>query len=456
MADNRLLEELNARLKAKSIYDIRQVARQVGVPRPTEGRKERLIEEILNIASGRTDPASQSASGAPPKSAEYDRQLVVDILRCREISLSSFGAESSEGLVMQVSDAVVSNEPTEGLLSKSDGVWYLNSVNGGEVFVSDSFVTRFSLREGDYVKGALRRKPDGGLAGLVSVSAVNGVLPEAVSSRLDFESLAPVYPIKKLSSSRGGNDVAGRMIDLLCPVAAGQRALVVAPHGTGKTAILKGIAEGIEKNHPEVKIIVALIDARPEEAVDFKRSFKRVDVIASTMDAGARVHVKTAEIALEHAKRQTELCKDVVFILDDITKLTLAYNCGAQVGSRLDTAALDAAKKFISSARNTEQGASLTIISALSEGGDEIENAVYCGLKDAGNMRITLSQKLARLRILPPIDIEKSAASGDERILTREELDTAVALRRKHEDGENIIKLFENTSSYEELCSRLK
>ncbi len=456
MADNRLLEELAARLKAKSIYDLRQVARQVGVPRPTEGRKERIIEEILSIASGRCDPASQSASGAPPKSAEYDRRLVVDILRCREICLSSLNTESNKEIRMQVSSAEVSNEATEGLLFNSDGVWFINSINGGEVFVSDSFISRFCLRKGDYVKGALRRKPGDGLANLVSISSVNDVLPEALSSRLDFDNLAPVYPIKRLSAAYGSDDTAGRMIDILSPVAAGQRAMVVAPHGTGKTAILKGIAAGIERNHPEVKIIIALIDARPEEAADFKRAFRRVDVIASTMDAGALVHIKTAELALEYAKRQAEHCRDVVFILDDLTKLTRAYNCGSQVTSALDTAALDAAKKFISSARNTESGASLTIISALTEGGDAIENSIYSGLKDACNMRITLSQKLARFRINPPIDIENSLASGDERILTREEQNAAVILRQKHEDGENIIKLFENTPSNKELCEVLK
>lgn len=456
MADNRLLEQLAVRLKAKSIYDLRQVARQVGVPRPTEGRKERIIEEILSIASGKCDPASQSASGAPPKSAEYDRQLVVDILRCREISLSSFGTENTEKFHMQVSSAEVSNEPTEGLLFNADGVWYINSPAGGEVFVSDSFISRFSLRRGDYIKGALRRKSGDGLASLVTVSSVNDVLPDSISARLDFDNLAPVYPIKRLSAAHGGDDIAGRMIDILSPVAAGQRALVVAPHGTGKTAILKGIAAGIERNHPEVKIIVVLIDARPEEAADFKRAFSRVDVIASTMDAGAQVHIKTAELSLEYAKRQAELCRDVVFILDDLTRLTRAYNCGSQVASALDTSALDAAKRFISSARNTEKGASLTIISALSEGGDGIENAICSGLKDACNMRITLSQKLARFRINPPIDIENSMASGDERILSREEQTAAVKLRQKHEEGENVIKLFESTPSNEELSAILK
>ncbi|MDE7454152.1 MAG: hypothetical protein K2N22_07070 [Clostridia bacterium] len=455
MADSRLLEELAARLKAKSIYDLRQVARQVGVPRPTEGRKERITEEILNIASGKSDPASQSASGAPPKSAEYDRQLVVDILRCREINLSSFENERSGGITMQVSSSAVSNEPCEGFLYKADGVWYLNST-AGEVFVSDSFISKFSLREGDYLKGALRRKSDNGLAGLVTVSQVDGVIPEALSDRLDFESFAPTYPVKRLSATRGQNDIASRMIDLLSPVAAGQRALVVAPHGTGKTGVLKGIAQGIEKNHPEAKIIIALIDARPEEAADFKRAFSRADVLTSTMDAGARVHIKTAELALEYAKRQAELKRDVVFILDDLTKLTRAYNSGSLVASALDTSALDAAKKFISSARNTDKGASLTIISALGEGGDGIESAIYSGLKDACNMRVTLSQKLARFKVNPPIDIENTWASGDEKILSEEEQNASVAIRRKHEEGEIVIKLFESTASNGELCAALK
>lgn len=454
MADNRLLEELAARLKAKSIYDLRQVARQVGVPRPTEGRKERITEEILNIAAGKCDPASQSASGAPPKSAEYDRQLVVDILRCREISLSSFGAEDGKGIEMQVSSGAVSDEPTCGLLFYSDGAWYLNS-GSGDVFVSDGLISKFSLRKGDFIKGALRRKT-GGLSALVGVSSVNGSLPQSLAFRPDFEALAPVYPVKRLPVSRGGNDVAGRMIDLLFPVAAGQRALVVAPHGTGKTAMLKEIAGGIEQNCPEAKIIVALIDARPEEAADFKRSFVRADVFASAMDAGADVHTRTAEIALEQAKRQAETGRDVVLVLDDLTKLARACNCGGRVSTQLDAAALTAAKKFISAARNTENGCSLTVISALAEGDDGIENAIYSGLKDVCNMRITLSKKLARLRVYPPIDIENSMAIGDERILNSVELRVAVEIRKMHEDGKSVINLFESTASNEELCDKLK
>ncbi|MDE7264771.1 MAG: AAA family ATPase, partial [Clostridia bacterium] len=293
-------------------------------------------------------------------------------------------------------------------------------------------------------------------AALVTLTSVNSVSPEAISSRLNFESRAHIYPAKRLITACGKDDIAGRMIDILSPLAAGQRAFVIAPHGTGKTSVLKGIAKGLEQNQPEVKIIFALIDARPEEAADFKRSFKRVDVIASTMDAGAHVHIKTAEIALEYAKRQAELCRNVVFILDDVAKLTRAYNSGSQVNSALDTAALDAVKKFISSARNTEAGASLTVIATLPEGGDAIEDAIYSGLKDFCNMRVTLSQKLARFKVNPPIDIENTLALGDERILPQEEQSAAVKLRKIHEQGESVIHLFESTASNKELCKVLK
>lgn len=459
----KMLEEIERRLNAKTIHDLRQVARAVGVPRPADGKKDRVIDFIIQIAAGKSDPAKPAVRGAHPKSAEYDRQLVSDIFRCREICLSANGEAESPKAEISVSSGV-EFDPLDftatGILDKSNGRWFMRVNDCRENFISDIFVNEyfinaFKLKEGDCISGKCKRSSLDELAGLASINSVNGVSPEMLSERLNFESLTPVYPDKRLKIACNREDVTGRIIDLFAPLGSGQRAIISAPHGTGKTAVLKDVARGLQYNNPAVKVIILLVDARPEEASDFKRAFPEADVFTSPFDTGAGGHVQTAQLALKYAKRQVEQGRHTVLILDDLTRLTRALNaCGKSLSAALDSSALDSAKKFLAAAKNTEEGASLTIISALSTGsGDSLDEAIYSGLKDLCNMKITLSLSLARSRVYPPVDIVETCAYGDEKLLSSNEIEAAVKLRS--ESLEKIFALFAQTENNEDLCKSL-
>lgn len=455
----KLIEEIERRLNAKTIHDIRQIARAVGVPRPADGRKERILDCIMKIASGESDPAVPSVRGAHPKSTEYDRQIVSDILRCREICLSANGGDEREKTYIGVSSGAGFDPldfTAEGLLCRSDGKWFLRVFGKGgscgDVFVNDFFVNNFSLREGDSVYGNCKRSNEDELAGLAGIISVNGVSPEDTGGRTHFNNLIPIYPDKILRLAHGG-DIVGRMIDMFAPLGAGQRAFITAPHGAGKTALLKRIAAALKNCDKDIATVIALVDARPEEAADFQRTFSG-GVFASTFDEGAQNAVDTALLALEHCKRLVEQKKDAVLILDDITRLARAYNsCGRQVASALDTSALDGVKRYLAAARNTEGGGSLTVISALTDGGDGIDGAVRSGLINLCGMRISLSAELAKARVYPPLDLQNTYSSVSDTLLSSAEHKTAEALRGMR--TEEVINLFSQTRDNAALCEEL-
>ena len=463
MSEN-LLEEIQRRLNAKTIHDLRQVARAVGVPRPADGRKERIVEYMLGIAAGTCDPVAPAARGAHPKSAEYDRQLVADIHRCREAHLTENSAENYRNtevneLSVGSGDKQLFDFVSGGVLEKTDGKWFLR-VNGctgnilSDIFVNEFFVKKLCLREGDFVSGKCKRSSINEMAGLVEVFSVNGEIPEQLNDRPEFDSLPFAYPDTVLKTKSGTDDVAGGIIDILSPLAKGQRAFVVAPHGCGKTQLLKKIALGIKQNNPAIKLIILTVEARPEEVADFKASFADDVIFTSGFDSGAAMHVRTACLAFEYAKRQVESAADVVLVVDDLTRLTRAFNnCSKQI-SALDNCSLESVKKLLASAKNTGGHGSLTILSALTkDGGDPVDDAVYYGLKDLCNMRVTLSQQLTRMRIFPPFEISETYASGDERLLSPKELQASVKLRGM--TLQEIAELVNGTASNEQLVNKL-
>lgn len=459
MIPEELLDDIKARLNAKTIHDLRQVARAVGVPRPADGRKDRLFDYIVQIATGVSDPAGPSVRGARPKSTEYDRQLVTDVFRCRAISLSN--EEDEAGIHFELN--VASGEKFdpldfsgEGLLEKSGDKWFMRAVVGEgapiEVFVHENLVNKYSLREGDAVCGKCKRNTLDEIAGLVMVYTVNGASPDDISGRKDFDGLTASYPCKRLKISRGTDDVTGRLIDMFAPVGKGQRAFIIGRHGSGKTGVLKSIGQGIQANHPEVRLIVALIDARPEEVTDFYNTFPDADVFTSSFDAGYGGHVRTAKLALEYSKRLVESGEDVALLLDDVIRLTRAYNmCNKQFLSAIDSSAVGSVKKYLAAAKNTVDGGSLTIIATLGTGDGEEENIVFSALKDLCNMRITLSYGLAREYVRPPFELAETYSAHEENLLSREELNVAVKLRGR--DIRETIKLFETKSDSELLKS---
>lgn len=296
-------------------------------------------------------------------------------------------------------------------------------------------IRRFKLDTGDIIKGISRYREGEKFPSLIFVGEVNGEHPEKAARRKRFDELTPIYPNERLRLETDSKDYATRIIDLMCPIGKGQRGMIVAQPKVGKTTLLKKVANSISQNNPEVELIVLLIDERPEEVTDMKRSIKG-QVIHSTFDELPEHHVKVAEMVLERAKRLIEHGKDVVILLDSITRLTRAYNLvipssGRTLSGGIDPAALHKPKKFFGAARNIEHGGSLTILAtALIETGSRMDDVIFEEFKGTGNMEVHLDRKLSERRIFPAIDINKSGTRREDLLLTPKEKDTVFALRK--------------------------
>lgn len=358
-----------------------------------------------------------------------------------------------------------------------DGYGFLRSTqfklddNGDnrDVYVSASQIRRFSLRTGDMVTGKTRPGKEGErYRALLYLSRINGDEPEAAAHRLRFEELVPIYPDSRirLENPAQARDIALRMIDLISPIGKGQRGLIVAPPKAGKTTLLKKLANAISANYPDINLIVLLIDERPEEVTDMQRSIKG-DVIYSTFDQLPENHCRIAELVLERAKRLAEQNKDVVILLDSITRLARAYNLtvpptGRTLSGGLDPGALHKPKRFFGAARNTENGGSLTIIAtALVETGSRMDEVVFEEFKGTGNMEIRLDRKLQEKRIFPAIDLAKSGTRREELLLSRQELEGVWAIRKllsQNEENatEQLIATMARTQDNEQFLLRLK
>ena len=305
-----------------------------------------------------------------------------------------------------------------------------------DVYVSSSQVRRSGLRAGDRVGGIIRQPKDGEKYwGLVRVDSVNGVDPETAKRRPFFDALTPVHPFELINLETDPKNLSQRLINLVNPLGKGQRALIVSPPKAGKTFLLKHIANGITANYPEILLMVALIGERPEEVTDMRRSVKG-EVIASTFDEPTENHTRTAEVALEIAKRQVETGRDVVILLDSITRLARAYNLalppsGRTLSGGIDPIALYPPKRFFGSARKVEEGGSLTIIAtALVDTGSKMDEVIFEEFKGTGNLEIHLDRKLTDRRVFPSIDINRSGTRKEELLIKSEELNRAWILRK--------------------------
>ncbi len=333
----------------------------------------------------------------------------------------------------------------EGVLEiLSDGFGFLRSKANNyapwpeDIYVSPSQIRRMGLRTGDTVTGTLRPpNPGERYFALVKVDTVNGGKPERMRNRPNFERLTPLYPDEAftLSSDRDPKDMAGRVIDLVSPIGKGQRAMIIAPPKTGKTVMLKSIAYALEHHHPEVTLIVLLIDERPEEVTDMQRSVKG-EVVSSTFDEPAQRHVQVSEMVIEKAKRLVEQGKDVVILLDSLTRLARAYNTvipssGKVLTGGVDAQALQRPKRFFGAARKAEQGGSLTIIATgLIDTGSRMDEVIFEEFKGTGNSEVWLDRKLVEKRTFPAIDITKSGTRHEELLFGKEELQKMWVLRR--------------------------
>src|SRR5215468_3624637 len=379
-----------AQLKDMNATRLAQIAREMGVPGATGMRKQELIFGVLQA---QTEKA---------------------------------GLIFSEGVLEALPEGYgFLRAPEHNYLPSPD-----------DVYVGQTQIRKFELRTGDTVSGQVRLPGAGEkYFSLVKVEAINFDAPEAARERVIFDNLTPLYPTERLLMENASENLSGRVVDLFTPIGKGQRALIVASPRTGKTMLMQSIANSIKENHPEVALIVLLIDERPEEVTDMQRSVKG-EVIFSTFDEPASRHVQVAEMAIDKAKRLVEQKRDVVILLDSITRLARAHNAvaphsGKTLTGGVDANALQRPKRFFGAARNVEEGGSLTIIAtALIETGSRMDDVIFEEFKGTGNLEIHLDRKLADKRVFPAIDLQKSGTRKEELLIPKKDLDRIWVLRR--------------------------
>ncbi|HBT46915.1 MAG TPA: transcription termination factor Rho [Peptococcaceae bacterium] len=420
--------------------------------------------------------------------AELESKTMVELYRiAREIGLSGYYRLRKKELVFELAKALAQRqqaerpEPAEengehlqaqGILEiLPDGYGFLRPFaylpSEDDIYVSPSQIRRFDLRTGDKVKGLVRPPKDNErFFALLRVEEVNQENPETCLERLHFDALTPIYPQERLTLETPEGDPSTRIIDLIAPLGKGQRALIVSPPKAGKTVLLKKIANSITTNYPEVQLIILLIDERPEEVTDIERSVKG-EVVSSTFDELPENHVKVADMVLERAKRLVEHKKDVVVLLDSITRLARAHNLvvppsGRTLSGGVDPAALYKPKRFFGAARKVEEGGSLTIVAtALIETGSRMDEVIFEEFKGTGNMELILDRKLAERRIFPAIDVKRSGTRREELLLSPEELELVWHFRRVTanlgtvEVAEMLIDAMKKTRSNKDLLRAL-
>ena len=452
-------------LKAKNLNELKEIAKSLNIKSITKYKKSELIEEIIKKADNvKTDSVSvdEKESGVTEKNETAkgeDRKSIPNTDSIDNTSDSSNNdkrkryIKHNDNRENNRSDNRENNreknfksydkvEEVEGVLEiLPDGFGFLRGSNylstEDDVYVAYSQIKRFGMRTGDKIKG-YTRPPNKGekFRALIQIKGINDKDPETSKHRPTFELLTPIYPEEKLTLETDHNSIAMRLTDLIAPIGKGQRGLLVAPPKAGKTVLLKNIANSIAANHPDVELIVLLIDERPEEVTDIKEHVDG-DVIYSTFDQAASHHVKVAEMVLKRAERLVEHGKDVVILLDSITRLARAYNLtisptGRTLSGGLDPGALYGPKKFFGAARNIRNGGSLTILgTALVETGSRMDDVIYEEFKGTGNMELHLDRKLAEKRIYPAVDIYKSGTRREDLLLTEEERTVLWKLRRR-------------------------
>ena len=399
-----------------------------------------------------TGPARVPAAAAPPRAgqmnlAELKEKPVAELNAiARNLGLAGASGLRKQELIFKILEAQTEKNGlifAEGVLEiLPDGFGFLRAPDYNylpgpdDIYVSPSQIRRFDLRTGDTVSGQVRPPKEGErYFALLKVEAINYENPEAIKDKILFDNLTPLFPNRRLRLETTPDDVSMRIMDLLAPIGKGQRGLIVAAPRTGKTVLLQHIANSITKNHPEVILIVLLIDERPEEVTDFQRSVK-AEVVSSTFDEPASRHVQVSDMVLEKAKRLVEHKRDVVILLDSITRLARAHNTicppsGRVLSGGVDASALQRPKRFFGAARNIEEGGSLTIMAtSLVETGSRMDDVIFEEFKGTGNMELHLDRRLVDKRIFPSIDIFRSGTRKEELLLSQEELNKMWVLRK--------------------------
>ena len=450
------------KLEAQHLSTLREIGRQMGVKSPASKNKDQLIKNILGLQNKEIQPVFPSKRGAPTK-------MEVDLTKFYAPEENEF--ESVPVNKIQFKDKASTDSFTvEGVLEQHVSGYGFLRVNNYESTVEDAYISsqnikKYNLRRGDKVKAVAKIVRVGETAAVQEVIAINGYEPELFKKRQNFDDLIPYYPTDRIRLETDNKDnLSIRCIDLFAPLGMGQRGLIVAPPKTGKTTLLKMIAQSIENNYKDVHLIVLLIDERPEEVTDIKRSINS-EVVFSTFDECPEHHIRAAELVINRAKRLVEVGVNVVVLMDSITRLARAYNntiesSGKTLSGGLDPVALQAPKRFFGAARNIENGGSLTILStALVETGSRMDDVIYEEFKGTGNMEIHLSRELSEKRVFPAIDLYKSGTRKEELLLTEKELSTVYKLRKilseRGDATDNLLDMLKKTKDNDDLTEKL-
>lgn len=454
-------------LGSLTLLELKKLAKENNIRNISKLKKEELIEVLKSIQNNSFEEVDEDLEDDDDE----------DMIEEKEEPRRRYDAPDDEVEKLEESAVAyqVNNEEDEiieGILEVlPDGYGFLRGDNylssPKDVYISPVQIRRFRLTTGDLVKGISRCKEGEKFPSLIFVGEVNGEHPEKAAKRIRFEELTPIYPNERLKLETVQTNYATRMIDIISPIGKGQRGLIVAQPKAGKTTLLKEIANSITTNNPECELIMLLIDERPEEVTDMKRSING-QVVYSTFDELPEHHAKVAEMVIERAKRLVEQGKDVVILLDSITRLARAYNLvvpasGRTLSGGIDPASLHKPKKFFGAARNIENGGSLTILAtALTETGSRMDDVIFEEFKGTGNMEVLLDRTLAEKRIFPAIDINRSNTRREDLLLNSKELEVAGLIRRATsnmaaaESTEQILKVIKATKNNEDFLEKTK
>ena len=456
---------------------LKDLCKDIGIKGYYSMSKDQIIDILVEKEKEEKEQkAAKSANASAPQ--EYTEKKVVEKEELQEETAPDANSKAvigSGGFEQEYDPKLDSHKTANGIVEiMSDGFGFIRSNNylsgDNDVYISPGQIKRFGLRTGDIVSGNIKVKGEKEkFSALLFITKINGMAPEVVAKRCKFEEMTPIFPDKKIKLEIPGAPVSMRIMDLICPVGKGQRGMIVSQPKAGKTTLLKDIAHSILYSNKEMHMVILLIDERPEEVTDIKSAIKgdNVEVIYSTFDETPEHHKKVAEMTVERARRLVESKKDVIILLDSITRLTRAYNqvippSGRTLSGGLDPAALHMPKKFFGAARNMKEGGSLTILAtALVDTGSKMDDVVYEEFKGTGNMELVLDRKLSEKRVFPAIDIPKSGTRNEHLLLTSEELAAITSLRRgfnglkPDEAVDEVIDLFSKTKNNDEFVNTI-
>ncbi len=463
---------MREKYESLAVADLREIAKSRGIRGVSAMKKSEVVEAMLALdedekkkKSEKSQAASESAGAGSAANNVTTGNNAATVNTATGGSLTD--TKDKEAILSELDSGITANGILEVM---PDGFGFIRSANylpgENDVYVAPSQIRRFNMKTGDIISGNTRIKTQAEkFSALLFVKSINGYSPEEASRRSNFEDMTPIFPNERICLETPGCSVAMRIMDLMSPVGKGQRGMIVSPPKAGKTTLLKEVAKSVKKNNPDIHLIILLIDERPEEVTDIREAIEgpNVEVIYSTFDELPEHHKRVSEMVMERAKRLVEHKKDVMILLDSITRLTRAYNLtvppsGRTLSGGLDPAALHMPKKFFGAARNMREGGSLTILAtALVETGSKMDDVVYEEFKGTGNMEMVLDRKLSEKRVFPAIDIPKSGTRREDLLLSKEELESINTIRKafngmKAEEAvDKVIDMFSRTRDNKEF-----